>query len=428
MRTPHQIFRTMFVALILTVAFCAGQSVMAQAVGSGDLLFSEFRLSGPNGFADEYMELYCNRDTNCDISNYNIIAFDQSFDDFAITFPAGTVIPARGHLLVGDNAGYSLTGYANLDLFASFGGEADFFIDNQGFQLTNADQSVVIDSVGFIGGGGNVSYIEGTGLQQATGARPADQYAYVRKLTTGRPQDTNNNAADFVLVSVTGTPQPGITTPPTLGAPGPQNTASPLQRNGRIKVSLYAPRSLASAVPNRFRNAFGGNPTSAALGTLDIRRKVTNTSGGPITALRFRAVDMTTRTGTTPPPAGTADLRILTALDASGSILGYGPTVYGTTLETPAQPNGGGLNSSLVVAIPGGALANNETIDVRFLLGVQQDGNFRFLVNIEAANSVPALAIQTKGATSKGKAMKAVEPLPSSLPHSRMMSERKRVR
>lgn len=425
MRTPHQIFRAMFVALILTVAFCAGQSVMAQAVGSGDVLVSEFRLSGPNGFADEYIELYCNRDTNCDISNYNIIAFDQSSDDFAITFPASTIISARGHLLVGDNAGYSLTGYATLDLFASSGGETDFFVDNQGFQLTNADRSVVIDSVGFIGGGGTVTYIEGTGLQQATGARPADQYAYVRQLRTGSPQDTNNNAADFVLVSVTGTPQPGITTPPTLGAPGPQNTASPLQRNGRIKASLFAPSVPSTGYPNRIRSA-SGHPTFAAFGTLEIRRAFTNTSGGPITVLRFRAVDITTRTGTTPPPAGTADLRILTSRNHAASPLGYG-IHYGTRLETPAQPNGGGLNSSMVVDFEGRTFANNERIPVRFLLGVQQEGNFRFLVNIEAANSAPTLAIQSKGAASKGSATKAVEPSPSPPPPSRMMSERKRV-
>ncbi|HLL71031.1 MAG TPA: hypothetical protein VK363_06335, partial [Pyrinomonadaceae bacterium] len=60
-------------------------------------------------------------------------------------------------------------------------------------------------------------------------------------------------------------------------------------------------------------------------------------------------------------------------------------TVEGLTLETPpAQPNGGGLNSSLTVIPPGGALAPGATIDVQFLLGVQEQGNFRFLVNVEA--------------------------------------------
>jgi len=67
-------------------------------------------------------------------------------------------------------------------------------------------------------------------------------------------------------------------------------------------------------------------------------------------------------------------------------------TVLGTTLEdrflfgAPAfQPNGGGLNSSLsapvgfLTAIPPGG-----SIDVRFLLGVQLTGTFKFYVNVEA--------------------------------------------
>ncbi|MDQ1522549.1 MAG: hypothetical protein QOE47_473, partial [Pyrinomonadaceae bacterium] len=43
-----------------------------------------------------------------------------------------------------------------------------------------------------------------------------------------------------------------------------------------------------------------------------------------------------------------------------------------------------GLNSSVTVALPGGTLANGASINVRFLLGVMQDGQFRFLVNVEA--------------------------------------------
>ena len=45
--------------------------------------------------------------------------------------------------------------------------------------------------------------------------------------TIGLPQDTNNNANDFVLVSVTGNLHAGITNPPVLGAPGPQGLYSP---------------------------------------------------------------------------------------------------------------------------------------------------------------------------------------------------------
>jgi hypothetical protein len=53
-------------------------------------------------------------------------------------------------------------------------------------------------------------------------------------------------------------------------------------------------------------------------------------------------------------------------------------------LETPpAQPNGGGYNSTVTVSIPGG-LANNASIDVNFSLGVVQAGTFRFKLIIEA--------------------------------------------
>lgn len=42
------------------------------------------------------------------------------------------------------------------------------------------------------------------------------------------------------------------------------------------------------------------------------------------------------------------------------------------------------MSSKGVVTIPGGALAASATIDVRFLIGVEAGGRFRFLVNIEA--------------------------------------------
>jgi len=62
-------------------------------------------------------------------------------------------------------------------------------------------------------------------------------------------------------------------------------------------------------------------------------------------------------------------------------------TVQGTTLETPpAQPLGGGLNSSMsagtiTLATP---LAAGASINLQFLLGVQQPGLFKFIINIEA--------------------------------------------
>jgi hypothetical protein len=60
--------------------------------------------------------------------------------------------------------------------------------------------------------------------------------------------------------------------------------------------------------------------------------------------------------------------------------------VEGTTLESPAQPNGGGINSSLAAGtvLPAAPIAPGASINLRFLLGVQQGGSFRFFINVEA--------------------------------------------
>jgi len=113
--------------------------------------------------------------------------------------------------------------------------------------------------------------------------------------------------------------------------------------------------------------------------------------------LRFRIIDITTF----PAPAGFADLRPITSADvmvsgisdaatctASGA--GAPPctiTVRGATLEQPpSQAVGGGFNSSMSAGTVtlGTPLANGASINLRFLLGIQQAGNFRFILNIEA--------------------------------------------
>jgi hypothetical protein len=209
-------------------------------------------------------------------------------------------------------------------------------------------------------------------------------------LATGIPQDTDDNAQDFVLVA----PEPTLITGATaqLGAPGPEDCgcnpeypfadASPVQRNATIKASLIEPQQLTTAPPNRVRDL---TPvTNGAQGTLSLRRRFTNTTGQTVTRLRFRIVDVTTLN--TPNPGGAqADVRLL---DSPTFMIttSRGPlTVHGTFVETPpAQTNGGGLNTSAgIVGLPVG-LVPGSSIDVQFLLGVQTNGRFRFLVNVEA--------------------------------------------
>jgi len=361
-----------------------------------DVLISEFRLSGPGGPSDEYIEFYCNRDMPCDLTGSTIRSYDTTTaSDFIVGFPPGTIIPARQFLLIADFAQYSLFNYALPDIDVNCGCVPDFFIDNQGIQLIGADEPIALDSVGFIGGGNDTQYIEGTGLQPSGGitpSRPADQYAYVRKrtmATNGLPQDTNNNADDFVLVSVTGTPHPGISTYPVLGAPGPKSLTSPTSySNSQMPGSFVEPTADPHDTPNRVRTGSGDS------GTLSIRRTLTNNTNQAFDYISFRVIEIPTLNS----PNTTGDrseLRLITSGNAETFTNSETRTVFirGTILEfddgcgcgEPQQPNGGGLNSTVHADLSDQAIIQpGETVDVQFLFNVVHAGSYRFFVYVEA--------------------------------------------
>lgn|GEM_PF-6452156 len=375
----------------------AGQPA-APLAQPGQVLITEFRLSGPGtsgtgNTSDEFVELYNNTDAPISVSGYGIALFNASFGgDVVLGFPAGIVIPRRGHLLVVNTVGYSLGGYAGADLSHS---NTNLMADNQGFGLIDNTRSVLIDSVGFVGNGGNLPYIEGTGLRPTT-SRPAVQYAYVRRTSTANsfPIDTDNNANDFVLVSVTAAAFPASPTPvqSVLGAPGPENRTSPVERSVFNTPGLVDPTASPTGGENRKRILCGDpgapacDPSTSQFGFLSLRRKVTNVSGTNVTRLRFRIIDVTTL-GSPGAGAGQADLRALTSSAITVTINGTPTTIQGTTVETPpTQALGGGLNTSMSVntITLGTPLPPNQSVNVQFLLGVQQSGSFRFFVTVEA--------------------------------------------
>jgi hypothetical protein len=201
--------------------------------------------------------------------------------------------------------------------------------------------------------------------------------------TGGLVKDTNNNSVDFIFVDTNGT---SAGAGQRLGAPGPENLASPIERNASFPVNLLDPCVGAAVPPNRVRDFADGG----SFGSLDIRRTVVNNTGGDVTRLRFRIVDFTTF----PAPSGIADLRAQTSMDVVVSVdrapCGSGNsnvTVRGTTIEQQSsQPNGGAWNSSMSAGTVNLAtpLANGASIDLRFFLGIQQTGTFKFFINVEA--------------------------------------------
>ena len=351
----------------------------------GDILISEFRFRGEDPFSsvNEFVEIVnnTNQAITVNVTDGSAGWLVRATPGINFTIPNGTRIPARGHYLAGNGSGYALFAYGSADTFYSgdisdSAGVAIFSTANSG----SIDLAHRLDAVGFTGEA-DVLFREGAGLI-SPGAN-AGNYSFVRRLNSGVAQDTNNNAADFQFVSTDAGNYGGVQS--TLGAPSPENTASPIQRNAQIKPSLVDPVAGSAAAPNRERNL---TPCGAncALGTLTIRRRFTNNTGLSVTRLRFRIVDITTLGNGV---AGQADLRALDSINGIVTITG-GETVQvrGLTVEQAGipQPSGGGMNSSLAVGVitVSQPLAPGASVNVEFRLGVQLGGNFRFFVNVEA--------------------------------------------
>jgi hypothetical protein len=389
------------------------------AATAGSLIISEFRVRGPGGANDEYVEIYNDSGSDHTVAGGGTgYAIAASNGVVRCTIPNGTVIPARGHYLCVNNTAFSLSSYpagsgsvgsGDAQYNAVTGGDIP---DNAGIALFNNNSgggSFVLanrfDAVGSTSEADTL-YKEGTGYPALTPF--SIDYAFHRDecgkggsittlglCTISTPKDTDNNAADFIFVDTNGT---SAGAGQRLGAPGPESLSSPIQRNSTISAALLDATVSQNGPPNRVRDFTTDPANNSTFGTLDIRRRWTNNTGAAVTRLRFRIIDITTF----PAPSGFADLRPRTSTlvvvsginDAATCLASNGVAttpctvnVQGVTLEQPpSQPNGGGFNSSLSAGTVtlGTPLANGASINLRFLLGIQQTGSFKIYVNVEA--------------------------------------------
>jgi hypothetical protein len=427
-----------------------GNVVRAQATGNitqsspaGAFLISELRTSGPAGAGDDFIELYNNTDSQLTVSasdasgGYGVFEMGADCNATPVlvaTILNGTVIPARGHFLLTGSA-YSLGSYAAGDqtLNSDIGNDHNVAVFSTA-DVSNLSTVTRLDAVGFganasagpvtttsrpaplskkyprvsisTGAASSASGVcdllrEGANLPPLSGS--TTEHSYFRKecafvagvgcSVAGNPKDTNVSAADFMFADTQGTFISGAEQ--HLGAPGPENQTSPIRRdtNGIGGLLLDNTRAV-TAPPNRARDLSSNPGNNSTFGTLTIRRRITNSTGGNVTRLRFRIVEMTTFPS---PGGGQADLRAITSTSVSVSGIGDAGTcnpsgtpcavmVEGTTLETPNQPNGGGFNSTLAAGTVtvGTPLAQGASINLQFVLGVQTTGAFRFLIIIEA--------------------------------------------
>jgi hypothetical protein len=360
------------------------------AVLPRDILISEFRIRGPSGPDDEYVEFYNNTRLAITVATTDASAGWAlvGADGVArFVIPNGTVIPARGHYLAADSIAYGLAGYATPDI--SYTTEIP---DNSGMALFNSSTTFTLanrlDAVGFTPV--DPLYREGVGL--ATLVPFSIDASFYRDLRpVGFPRDQDENTTDFVYVDTNGTFNGGQQ---HLGAPGPKNLASPIHnRTGSMPSRRLDPQVSTGSAPNFVYDPTSDPGNNSSFGTITIRRTFTNNTGAPITKFRLRYSDVTTF----PAPPNVTDLRPRNSAGGTVAIVGSNPacpgnicTVEMTRLEQPPnQFNGGGLNSSLaldavdlVTPLPDGSSIN---LDIRS--GIEQSGCYRFVVTVEALPS-----------------------------------------
>src|SRR6185436_17157016 len=277
---------------------------------AGQLIISEFRLRGPSGANDEFIDLYNTTGAVLTAQAADAsagLAVAASDGTARCVVPNGTVIPAGGHFLCTNSVAYSLGSYpsgtgtatGNLTYTTDIPDNTGIAIFNNSTGGASFSTANRLDAVGPTSEG-NTTYREGAGYAPAATPFSID-YAFVRRLpggctgsnatsncnsvaliqgtsapTSTQPQDSGDNLADFLQVDTNGT---STFSQQRLGAPGPQNLAGPGVLDGAANVTLLDSCAAADANPNYVRDFTSVPANNSTVGTVDLRRTFTNNSG-----------------------------------------------------------------------------------------------------------------------------------------------------
>src|SRR5215213_4342830 len=201
-KTPAQPSRTIRVlttfAIVIFTVFAFIQwldfSPRVQAV-STNVVISEFRVRGPNGAADEFVELYNLSGAPVAIGGWKIKGSNSSgtVSDRA-TIAAGTTIQPGCHYLVTNSSlsGGPYSGGAPGDQTFTVG-----ITDDGGIALTLPDNTIV-DQVGMSTGS---AFKEGTPLTNLGTSNLSRGYERKPGGALGSGTDTDNNVNDFQLIT-----------------------------------------------------------------------------------------------------------------------------------------------------------------------------------------------------------------------------------
>ena len=353
-----------------TVASASARTVVEVVATTGSVIISEFRLSGPAGAADQYIEL-----TNVSNEPVALGGFTVAVSSGTVTtIPAGVVLAAARAYLVAGSA-YSLGSVAAPDLVAGGG------LGSGGIALHAPDTAgTVTDAVG-----PNIAgYFLGTPLPTFTGD-PADQYAWVRTQQTSYLKNTSDNLADFALVSTSGGVVGGVQS--MLGSPAPTALTSPWQQTFSLPSTLLDPSLGIGTAPNRvIVKIRRGVP-----GMVVVRRVITNQTADTVSTMRVRLHSLSEANGLLPTDAAPGPTAALRAVNPSTptstiAVAGQPVLVQNLSLDPPtAASPGGGLNSTYPVPLPPGGLAPGGSVAVAFTFAVDTGGTFWFGYDVDAS-------------------------------------------
>ncbi|WP_407539057.1 ExeM/NucH family extracellular endonuclease [Deinococcus radiomollis] len=186
-----------------TTTFMVNVSAPA-ATTPGKVVISEFRLRGPSGASDEFIELFNAGSVSVDISGWKVDGNTNNTANWStrFTIPANVTLQPRQFYLLTNTAasGYSLAVTGN-------GTYTTGITDNRAVRVIDATGAVK-DSVGFATAGTTSSALcEGTCLADAATSGVTTQVSFKRFLSGSTLQDTDNNAADFTFTSTGANPQ-----------------------------------------------------------------------------------------------------------------------------------------------------------------------------------------------------------------------------
>ena len=157
---------------------------------ASDLTISNFRVRGPAGGNDEFVELHNGSGAPVDVGGYALLASNASGTTGSrATLPSGTSIAPGCYLLLTNRASSGYSGGVVGDVGYNTG-----VTDTGGLAIADGSGNV-IDQVGLSSGS---AYGEGTRLA-SLGSSNTDQSYARRSDAAGNVQDSGDNAADFTV-------------------------------------------------------------------------------------------------------------------------------------------------------------------------------------------------------------------------------------